>query len=204
MSIYQLKPRFQSLLRPITYRLYQLGITANQVTLLAMLLSILLGFGLHPLTSTHPIWWFVLPLWLLIRMALNAIDGMLAREYNQRSRLGALLNEMGDVLSDTALFIPFLLAAPSQGLWIGLVMLLSLLSEFAGVLAIMIGAQRNYAGPLGKSDRAALLSGAAMLLGLSVLNPQQLPGLWAVMAILLVITTLHRLYQALNTAEVTV
>ncbi len=202
MSIYQLKPRFQSLLRPFTFRLYQLGITANQVTLLAMVLSIALGLGLHSLAKQHPLLWLLLPAWLLIRMALNAIDGMLAREFNQRSDLGALLNEMGDVLSDSALFIPFLLAAPTQWLWIGLVILLSLLTEFAGVLALMVRANRNYAGPLGKSDRAALLAGAAILLGVGILSPVQLPGLWAIMAFLLVITTLNRLYQALKTAEV--
>ena len=35
MSIYALKPKFQNLLRPIVKRLYQKGITANQVTLFA-------------------------------------------------------------------------------------------------------------------------------------------------------------------------
>ena len=44
-------------------------------------------------------------------MALNAIDGMLAREYGQKSRLGAYLNELGDVVSDAALYAPFALLA---------------------------------------------------------------------------------------------
>jgi CDP-diacylglycerol--glycerol-3-phosphate 3-phosphatidyltransferase len=35
-------------------------------------------------------------------MALNAIDGMLAREHDMQSPLGAMLNELGDVLSDVA------------------------------------------------------------------------------------------------------
>jgi CDP-diacylglycerol---glycerol-3-phosphate 3-phosphatidyltransferase len=38
-SIYQLKPAFQNLLRPFVQLLYKSGITANQVTLLAMLIS---------------------------------------------------------------------------------------------------------------------------------------------------------------------
>ena len=42
-------------------------------------------------------------------MALNALDGMLAREFNQKSRLGAVLNELGDVVSDTALYLPIAL-----------------------------------------------------------------------------------------------
>ncbi|MBE1013510.1 CDP-alcohol phosphatidyltransferase family protein, partial [Escherichia coli] len=41
ISVYQLKPRFQNLLRPGVQRLYRRGITANQVTLAACLLSLL-------------------------------------------------------------------------------------------------------------------------------------------------------------------
>ena len=36
---------------------------------------------------------------LFLRMALNAIDGMLAREFNQKTNLGAYLNELTDVIS---------------------------------------------------------------------------------------------------------
>ena len=49
----------------------------------------------------------LLPLWLFVRMALNAVDGMLAREFGQKSRLGAYLNEISDVVSDAALYAPF-------------------------------------------------------------------------------------------------
>ena len=54
----------------------------------------------------------LLPLVLFLRMALNAIDGMMAREFGQKSRLGAVLNELGDVLSDACLYLPFALLAP--------------------------------------------------------------------------------------------
>jgi len=40
----------------------------------------------------------LLPVWLGIRMGLNAVDGMLARELGQQSRLGAYLNEICDVV----------------------------------------------------------------------------------------------------------
>ena len=43
MSIYALKPKFQNLLRPLVRQLAAKGVTANQVTLIACLLSILLG-----------------------------------------------------------------------------------------------------------------------------------------------------------------
>ena len=39
-TIYQLKPAFQNLLRPIVRRLAAAGVTANQVTLAAFVLSV--------------------------------------------------------------------------------------------------------------------------------------------------------------------
>ena len=49
-------------------------------------------------------------------MALNAIDGMLAREFIKKSRLGGYLNEITDVVSDAALYLPFAFVAPFDGI----------------------------------------------------------------------------------------
>ena len=87
-SVYDLKPRFQALLRPIVRRLAGVGVTANQVTVAAVLLSAI-GGGL---VASYPAdrWPLaLLPIILLLRMGLNAVDGMLAREFGQASRLGA-------------------------------------------------------------------------------------------------------------------
>ena len=51
----------------------------------------------------------LLPIILFLRMGLNAIDGMLAREHGMKSNLGAVLNEVGDVISDSALYLPLAL-----------------------------------------------------------------------------------------------
>ena len=114
-------------------RLAHAGITANQVTLAAAAGSLAVGAVAWSLWPAR--WPFLLiPAWLLIRMALNAIDGMLAREHGQKSRLGAYLNEIGDVVSDAALYAPFALVPAFGPSWIGLVILFAILTEFAGVL----------------------------------------------------------------------
>src|SRR6516162_633734 len=105
-SIYELKTRFQSALRPLTARLAALGVTANQVTVLAALLSVATGLILGCFAPDHSALLLIMPVVLFIRMALNAIDGMLAREHGMKSRLGAVLNELGDVVSDSALYLP--------------------------------------------------------------------------------------------------
>lgn len=166
MSIYSLKPKFQNLLRPITQRLYDSGVTANQVTLFACIVSVLLGLGLYALQAPSVLF-VLIPIWMFIRMALNAIDGMLAREFNQKSRLGAYLNEVTDVVSDAALYLPFVWIAAFSTLQIALVIWLSVLSEMVGILGQVIGKSRRYDGPMGKSDRAFVFGLLGLLVGVS-------------------------------------
>ena len=134
-------------------------------------------------------WLFILiPIWLFVRMALNAIDGMLAREFNQKSRLGGYLNEITDVVSDAALYLPFAFISPFDALQIGLIIWLSALTEFCGVLGQAQGKTRRYDGPLGKSDRAFLFG----VLGLVYVFVPVLPDFlyWLVwIAIILLIAT---------------
>ena len=196
MSIYDLKPKFQNLLRPLVIKLEQRGVTANQVTLTACAISVILGLILTALSGHH--WLFILiPIWLFVRMALNAIDGMLAREFNQKSRLGGYLNEITDVVSDAALYLPFAFVYPFDGLQIGLIIWLSALTEFCGVLGQVQGKTRRYDGPLGKSDRAFLFG----VLGLVyVFAPTLLDFLYGVLwvdIILLIVTCVKRVKSGL-------
>jgi len=196
VSIYDLKPKFQNLLRPLVIKLEQRGVTANQVTLTACAISVILGLILTALSGYH--WLFMLiPIWLFVRMALNAIDGMLAREFNQKSRLGGYLNEITDVVSDAALYLPFAFVHPFDALQIGLIIWLSALTEFCGVLGQVQGKTRRYDGPLGKSDRAFLFG----VLGLVYVFVPTLPDflywlLW-VAIILLIVTSVKRVKSGL-------
>ncbi len=188
LSIYQLKPRFQQLLRPLVRVLHRAGVTANQVTVAACAASVALGIVLY-LPGVPLAWFALLPLWMFLRMAFNAIDGMLAREFGQRSRLGAYLNELTDVLSDAALYLPFARLAGFDALAIGALVLAAAMSEMAGVLGQTVGASRRYDGPFGKSDRAFVFG----TLGLVVALWQPLPAWlgWAVpLAVLLTTATL--------------
>lgn len=169
-SIYRLKPGFQALLRPAVARLHGAGCTANHLTLTAAALSLLAGLGLYAAGSPRQALW-LLPLVLLLRMALNAADGLLAREHGQASRLGALLNELGDVLSDAALYLPLALLAPFDAFWVGAFIVGAATSELAGVLAATVGAERRHDGPMGKSDRAAAVGAIALWAWLMPLPP---------------------------------
>lgn len=197
VSIYQLKPAFQNLLRPLVKRLYDRGITANQITLLAGAVSVLLG-GLIALFAQHT-WLFVLiPVWMLLRMGLNAIDGMLAREFGQQSHLGAYLNELCDIVADSALILPFALIPDVSIAAVVVVALLAVFSEYTGVLGLMVGASRRYDGPMGKSDRAFVLGALAAAIALGWLSAAWINGVFAAIAVLLVFTLINRVRQGLQ------
>ncbi|WP_122870845.1 CDP-alcohol phosphatidyltransferase family protein [Campylobacter showae] len=197
MSIYELKPKFQNLLRPLVRRLYSTGVTANQVTLAACVLSVLLGALLVKFADVSTLF-FLLPIWMFLRMALNAIDGMLAREFNQKTPLGGYLNEATDVISDTALYLPFAFVAPFGWGVIALVIFLAFMSEFLGVLGQVHGSGRRYDGPMGKSDRAFVFG----LMGTIYAVFGQLPAWFGwtlyVVAFLLALTCINRVRMGLK------
>lgn len=163
-STYLLKPKFQAGLRPLLGIVADSGVTANQVTLVSCALSV--GFGLF-LTSRPQarVLLLLLPVVLFFRMTLNAMDGMLAREFCQRSNLGACLNELGDVVSDAFLYLPFVYLPGFDSFWMVAVILLAVISEMAGTVTVMIGSSRRYDGPMGKSDRALVFGTLALWCG---------------------------------------
>jgi CDP-diacylglycerol--glycerol-3-phosphate 3-phosphatidyltransferase len=172
-TIYDLKPQFQALLRPVAAALVQRGIRANDVTLGALLLSAAQGawLALDP-SSRWPL--LALPVVLFLRMAMNAIDGLMAKEHGQATPSGAVLNEISDVVADAALYLPFALIPGLNAPLVVLAVVAGIVAEMTGALGPMIGVKRNYAGPLGKSGRALAFGLLAVLLGMGLT-----PGLWS-------------------------
>ncbi|CNK25770.1 CDP-alcohol phosphatidyltransferase family protein [Yersinia vastinensis] len=196
MTLYDIKPRFQALLRPCLVWLYQRGITANQVTSFTLIAS--LGVGCLMMLYPSRIIFALLPVFLFIRMALNAIDGMLAREFNQQSSLGALLNEIGDVVSDIALYLPFALLPLARPELVILAVFLALLSEFCGVMAQTLGRPRGYQGPMGKSDRALLFGAYGLAIAVWPGSLAYSGWLFAFASLLLLWTCVNRCRAALK------
>ena len=193
VSVYDLKPKFQNLLRPFCASFARAGVTANQVTIGAAAISVACGAAIWATRGAAWMLWLV-PVVLFVRMALNAIDGMLAREFNQKSALGAVLNELGDVISDTALYLPFAAIAGVDAMLVGLVVAIAVMTEMTGVVAVQIGAQRRYDGPFGKSDRAVFFGALAIALGVGLA-----PGPWT--DIVLILAALVGLLTIFNRAR---
>ncbi len=204
MSVYHLKSQFQDKLRPVSDALVTVGVTANQVTISAIVLSAgtayIIATANEPPESTElskssketnrQVWW-VLPLSLFGRMALNAIDGMMAREHHQASRRGAILNEAGDIVSDSLLIAslaPHIYTFKSDTLrsqtlcnytvyrqrklsnhtHLHIINSLSTLTELIAIASNLAVKQRANHGPLGKSDRALELGIIGALTALNI------------------------------------
>lgn len=196
-SIYDLKPRFQRLLRPATERMVAWGLRANQVTVAAALLSLLAGAAIAAWPQSR--WPFLmLPLVLSMRMGLNAIDGMMAREHGMKTPLGAILNELGDVFSDLVLYAPWALVPNVNGALVGLFLVLLVAAEMAGTIAPQIGASRRYDGPMGKSDRAFVIGTLGLVIGGGVAPGGWLDVLWTILCILAFTTMVNRARAALR------
>jgi CDP-diacylglycerol---glycerol-3-phosphate 3-phosphatidyltransferase len=199
--VYSLKGRFQRLLRPLARLLASAGVTANQVTIATCVLSAGLGVWLVVRIQNRRLL-LLLPVFFMIRMALNAIDGILARDFGQKSTLGAYLNELSDVASDSFLYLPFAYLPEFDPLRIGVIILLSALSELAGVVAALTGASRRYDGPMGKSDRALAFGAVALWLGIGgKFVPRAAWSFTAAMVLLLILTIVNRVRNGLAEIE---
>jgi CDP-diacylglycerol--glycerol-3-phosphate 3-phosphatidyltransferase len=197
ISVYKLKPKFQQLLTPTLLFLNQKKITANQITIASILLSVIIGILFWDADSSK--WFFLsLPIGLLFRMALNALDGMMARKFDQTSKLGEILNEVGDIVSDVVIFFPLLKFQPESLYLIIVFIVLSIINEFAGLIGKIVGKERRYDGPMGKSDRALILGlyGLILFFGINISNYSKY--IFGFLIILLVISTYTRLKKSLD------
>ena len=176
--------------------LARIGVTANAVTVAALMLSLATGAAIAWTRGGRAL--LLLPLVLFLRMALNAMDGMLAREHNQKTALGAILNELGDVVADAGLYLPLGLAPGFNAWLVSGVVLLAVFSEMTGVIGVQIGGSRRYDGPFGKSDRAFVFGLMGLLLGLHVAIERAIPYVLAGMILLLALTIINRARRALR------
>ncbi len=214
VSVYDIKPAFQNLLRPVVKMLARIGVTANQVTVAAMCLSIVTGIWIldeyHPLpflsaenseSASSLCLLLAIPVVLLLRMALNAIDGMLAREHDMKSSLGAVLNELGDVISDAALYLPLAYVAGFNAVLVVAMVIVGIIAEMTGVIAVQIGASRRYDGPMGKSDRALVVGLICGIIGLGYDISHWLDPILGVLIGLGVLTIWNRSRKALQECQ---
>ena len=178
-GLYDVKPWFVRRLRRIEEWMVARRVSPNTLTWAAVGVSALAGAAIALGGLAHePLWWLLVPPLAVVRLALNALDGSIARRQGSGSRAGALLNELGDRAADTSMIVPAAwIARPALALG---VVAATYLTSLTGVLGTVVDGARLNGGPMGKADRVAVLAfaaGAAAALG----TPEAISaGLWVV------------------------
>jgi len=190
-SLYDLKPRFVALLVPVADRLAAAGIGPDALTLAALAIALAAGLTMA-LLAPEPAALWLLPASSLLRIPLNALDGLVARRHGLATPRGALFNELGDVLADAALYLPLALYPPFPPVLVVLFVLGGLLTEFTGVSVRAITGMRPYDGPMGKADRALFAGLLAILAALGLLPKQLAQAAFLLALVGLALTVLRR------------
>jgi CDP-diacylglycerol--glycerol-3-phosphate 3-phosphatidyltransferase len=155
-GIYLLKPAFQRSLSGVERWLVERRVHPDWLTGAALVLSI--GGGVCLYFAPERLWLLALvPVVAVVRTALNALDGLVARSTGLARPWGEVLNELSDRVADVALFGGLTLAGPAS-LVLGLGAIVAmLLSSYLAILSKAAGGRRQYMGPMGKADRMVLL-----------------------------------------------
>lgn len=156
-SLYAIKPRFQAILDRLAVRLVGARVPADALTGLGLGAAALSGLllatgGARP----GPLVLLVPPL-LFVRIACNALDGMVARRAGTARPWGTVLNETGDRLADLCIFGGLVLSGVLPSPVAGALLPFLLFVSYLGIIGQAAGGARRYEGPLGKADRALLL-----------------------------------------------
>jgi CDP-diacylglycerol--glycerol-3-phosphate 3-phosphatidyltransferase len=162
MGIYQIKPRFQRSLQGVEAYLVRRRVHPDYLTIAALVLSALGGVALYGSRWAGWLLLLIVPV-ALGRTALNALDGLVARDTGLARPWGEVLNEFCDRLADVALFAGVALAPGSQPSLGAVVVVVMLLSSYLAILSKAAGGRRQYAGVMGKADRMIYLSLAAVV-----------------------------------------
>ncbi len=156
MNIYSIKPYFQKLLSPLFKLLILLRVHPNYINFFALFISIIAGISFL-YTDQYNFLFIIIPFLLLLRIAFNALDGMVARKLNLSSKVGELYNELSDRLSDMVIFICLAFANYVNLTLMLILTCIILLNSYLGILGKASGGSRQFIGIMGKADRMLYL-----------------------------------------------
>lgn len=159
-GLYSVKPWFVRRLRRFEDLLVERRVSPDTLSLAAVGVSLAAGAALAAGgVLSEPLLWLLVPPLGLVRLALNALDGAVARRIGGGRPFGEVVNEMADRLADVALLAPLAFVV-GPGLAFS-ALTCALLASAAGCAGRAVTGRRMAGGPMGKADRVALAAVAA-------------------------------------------
>lgn len=161
LGLYRVKPWFVRALRPVEDALVARRVSPDALTAAAVVVSAATGAAIALGGAwNRPVVWLAVPPLVVVRLALNALDGSVARRTGAARPAGAVLNEAGDRASDTFVLGALTFVVP-PALALG-ALAAAYLASLAGVTGAAVARERLTSGPMGKADRAAVVALAAV------------------------------------------
>lgn len=200
-GLYSVKPWFVRSLSGIEDRLVSHRVPADALSYAAVAVSALTAGCIVAGHIVHPWFWLLLAPLCVVRLALNALDGAVARRSGTARPFGKVVNEVSDRVSDFLLLAPLVVFLPPP-LVLAAAVAVSLVS-LCGSLGEVVGAVRLTQGPMGKADRCAVLSVAGIVAAVTGVSTAFTVALGVILvgAVATVVSRLHSLHAIAEEAD---
>lgn len=149
-GLYALKPWYAGRLAGLRAHLVAHHVSPNLISAAGVLAGVGAGFALATGAGV------VVPLLVAVRLAAANLDGAVARDTGRTSPWGSVVNEVGDRAAELAMLAGAAFVAPPA--LVAAAALAATLPSWISLAGAAAGAPRRNGGPVGKTERAALLA----------------------------------------------
>jgi archaetidylinositol phosphate synthase len=112
----KLKEKVQKMLTLEAKAAHNIGLTPNVVSLIGLALALLSAFT-YAVTQSQPLWILLATILLLASGFCDALDGVIARFYQQTSIFGGFLDSLMDRYADVAVYAGVIIGGLCDPLW---------------------------------------------------------------------------------------
>jgi len=158
----KLKERFQSWIAAEAKLAHNLGLTPNQISAIGVMFAVFSALAYWNWQS-HPLYLILAPLFLLVSGFCDALDGALARMYEQITTFGGFLDSLLDRYAEAIVFCGVILGGLCDPLWGIAALVGSLLVSYARARAEAQGVKMEAVGIAERAERLIILSIASFL-----------------------------------------
>jgi archaetidylinositol phosphate synthase len=156
----KLKKKVQNILTLEAKAAYKIGLTPNIVSIIGLVLALLSAF-IYASAQRHPLWILLATVLFLASGFCDALDGVIARIYQQTSIFGGFLDSIMDRYADAAVYAGLIIGGLCNFVW-GLAALLgSVMVSYSRARAEALEIQMESIGLAERAERILILSFAS-------------------------------------------
>jgi archaetidylinositol phosphate synthase len=157
----KLKKKVQSMLTAEAEAAHKIRLTPNLVSLIGLVLALFSAF-MYAAARGQPLWIFVATLLLLASGFCDALDGIIARIYQQASVFGGFLDSLLDRYADAAVYAGLIIGGLCDPIW-GLAALAgSMMVSYSRARAEAAEIKMESVGVAERAERMLILSAASI------------------------------------------